>query len=878
MSQLPAHPVRESENNSFFTSAHHFSMDCPQFNNYDHSTKYDYSTTNINIGKDVKQKLKEELEFVKDAGIDDDKVCFPDTRTEIVKEISDWIRQEDINTSRKFILCGEAGTGKSAIAHTVGQKFKKLGFLVAFFAFNRSFLKDRTPSNALRTIAYTLGVGDHDFAEGLLKAFDQDPFVAHSSSIEGQWENLIVAPAQRVDPSKHVVIILDALDESGPQKPDGPRDRTLATKAEGYFQWASTVCKALSGDGKGGSSVQKNFQKFMSTAPGNHKDLSPLDSLYMTILEECFDWRIQEVMEGYKNVMAIILAAFEPLTRTSLKKLQLMGCKHCNMELNGEEMETVVAVICYLGSLFTGVDYLDTPIKPVHTSIHDFLLDETRSRMFAVNIAQGHNILAWGSLQLMINDLHFNMCDLESSYVFNSQVRDLKAKIAKGIPHQIEYASCFWDQHLYQIQSTNSLLLLLEEFWFRSSIFWLEVLSLLQKVHVVSRAIENVRKWIQVADEANETIVQKTIHHRSKAVVKVKKWLQKQKGKGGVFKASNQKAEGRNFETLLDEVQQFVRVFGRAITDSTPHLYLSAIPFIPKESTLQQVYSQHTTRIASVCNGHKTKWSYQQAILIGHTGYVKSVAFSPDGRRIVSGSDDHSVQVWDAESGKAVGNPMKAYAGQFKSVAFSPDGQRIVSGSDDGSVLVWDAESGKAVGKPMKGHTDQVNSVAFSPDGRRIVSGSSEHSVQVWDAESGKQWEPMKGHTGWVNSLHSPQMAKGLCPDPLTFSAGLDAESGKAVGNPMKGHTGWVNSVAFSPDGRRIVSGSSDHSVRVWVAFSPDGRMIVSGSDDHSVQFWDAESVLSPCSPDRSGGKSIANRSWESTDVDRSMTWVGPLK
>ncbi|KAF9068803.1 hypothetical protein BDP27DRAFT_1363869 [Rhodocollybia butyracea] len=542
-----------------FTGAHNFSISGPsQF------TVNNYPMTNTSPRNDMRQKLQRELNFVAlNAGIDGDKICLPGTRGEIIREITNWVQYENDNTVRRYILCGEAGTGKSAIAHTVGKKLQEMGFLVAFFAFNRSMLENRTPSNALRTIAYTIGVSDQNFAEGLLKVFGEDPSLSGSTSIQTQWEKLIVAPAQRVDLAKH--------------DPDGPRDqllsvlmsgrndlpsnfrvfttsrlendiivyveksinwhasprirmmrdiegieediyrfvvakmqtggglgilvhsqcRLLATKAEGYFQWASTVCKALRGGGKGGLSVQARFQQFMDTAPGNYTDLTPLDSLYMSILAECFD---QEAMERYHSVMAIILAVFEPLSRTSLKKIQIIGFP--------EESDTIDAVVCFLGSLFTGVESLDTPISPVHTSIRDFLVDETRSRKFAVNIGQGHTMLVWGSLQLMMKNLHFNMCALENSYVFNSDVKDMNARIAKTIPQELQYACLFWDEHLCQSAATEDLLILVEKFWYKSSLFWLEVMSIFQTIHVVSRAIENVRKVkIEVPDKVSDCLM-----------------------------------------------------------------------------------------------------------------------------------------------------------------------------------------------------------------------------------------------------------------------------------------------------------------------------------------------------------------------------------
>ena len=162
--------------------------------------------------------------------------------------------------------------------------------------------------------------------------------------------------------------------------------------------------------------------------------------------------------------------------------------------------------------------------------------------------------------------------------------------------------------------------------------------------------------------------------------------------------------------------------------------------------------------------------------LQGH-GSVNSVAFSPDGRHIVSGSRDDTIQVWDAQTGAQVGNPLQGHTDSVKSVAFSPDGRHIVSGSRDQTIQVWDAQTGAQVGNPLQGHTSSVTSVAFSPDGRHIVSSSWDDTIQVWDIQTGAQ-----------------------------------------VGNPLKGHTESISSVAFSPDGRHIVSGSEGHTIQCWDA------------------------------------------------------------
>jgi tRNA A-37 threonylcarbamoyl transferase component Bud32 len=128
-----------------------------------------------------------------------------------------------------------------------------------------------------------------------------------------------------------------------------------------------------------------------------------------------------------------------------------------------------------------------------------------------------------------------------------------------------------------------------------------------------------------------------------------------------------------------------------------------------------------------------TQLKNRQTILQGHMDYVTSIAFSPDGQRIASGSWDNTLKVWDAASGQAT-LTLRGHTGVVSSVAFSPDGKRIVSGSEDNTLKVWDAASGQAT-LTLRGHTDAVSSVAFSPDGQRIVGGSRDNTLKVWPLE-----------------------------------------------------------------------------------------------------------------------------------------------
>jgi WD40 repeat protein/energy-coupling factor transporter ATP-binding protein EcfA2 len=243
----------------------------------------------------------------------------------------------------------------------------------------------------------------------------------------------------------------------------------------------------------------------------------------------------------------------------------------------------------------------------------------------------------------------------------------------------------------------------------------------------------------------------------------------------------------------------------------------------------------------------------------GHEDAVTSVALSPDGKTLVTGSNDSTAKLWDTATGKELAT-LKGHQKSITSVALSPDGVMLATGSEDKTVRLWEVASGKEL-TTLKEHIEAISSLAFSPDGKMLAVGSYDQ-IAIWDVASRKELTTLK-------ASKSPVTAVAFSPDGRTLATSIgynsillwDIASYQKIAWFIES-TGGITCVAFSPDGKTVVTGSFDGAARLWdvasgkvlkpfeghtgtvnaVAFSPDGKILATGSLDNSIKLWDTAS------------------------------------
>ena len=291
-----------------------------------------------------------------------------------------------------------------------------------------------------------------------------------------------------------------------------------------------------------------------------------------------------------------------------------------------------------------------------------------------------------------------------------------------------------------------------------------------------------------------------------------------------------------------------------------------SVAFSPNGKYVASSSDDHTIRLWDGATGQCLN------VLSGHTSRVWSIAFSPNGETLASGSEDQSVRLWDLDTASshrlkdaaAHANTLSArcrkqFVGATNlvwSVAFSPDGQMLASGSEDHIIRLWRLATGECV-QHLQGHDRRIWSVAFSHD-NLLASSSDDHTVKLWDVSSGTCLRTLEGHLNWVNSVAFSPNGKILASGGGDSTVRIwDVSTGQCL-QVLEEHTRWIWSVAFSPNGQWLASASGDGSIKLWdlqagtcfatipaeggfvsaVSFSPTKQMLAGSCGDNAVRVW----------------------------------------
>ncbi|QRW20296.1 Vegetative incompatibility protein HET-E-1 [Rhizoctonia solani] len=785
-----------------------------------------------------------------------------------------------------------AGTGKTTIANTLCSTLYDNHELGASFFCTKSLPECRNVKSILSTIAYQLARFSNPFRIALLEALERDPDV-HTKLLQVQFERMILKPLQAVKSSlpANTIIVIDALDECENEngvkqicdvlleyalelpvkflissRPESYiRERMdkltlktqltlheldartveadiktylqrelelipvtfteeqlaiLAKRAGVLFVYAATVVRYIG--------ARNSSERLHSILMGSESELrSPnkthdIDVLYETILRSAFSDSLEpSETRRMKLVLYTVICAQEPLTIGSLAGL-----------LNMSTIEVHEALRPLWSVLYVSQSQSDTSkrVTTLHASFPEYLLDSNRSKEFLCNGEAHNSKLAKLCLErIKRNKLQFNICNLETSYIFDDEVPDLDNKITRAIPLDLLYACKYWEAHLVLGRKSSELAKALHGFLSKNLLVFMEVLNLHKQLVKCIGWIENVVCWIRGSD---------------------------------CFK---------DVEPLAQDAQRFVAIFAtNPISRSTPHLYVSMLASWPDHRLISKYYAKPTNCLFHFKGLASTERQMALLNVIQVHEPVYCVAFAPNGQFFVTNTPDNTIGIWDAISCQMRTDPMRGHSSRVQCLAIASNNISICSGSWDGSIRIWHSQNGQPMAGPFtynRDVPDRVYSVNFSFDGLLILSTTALGHIYVSSSQDGS----LKHHLR-VGMECGEVFSAAFSPNASVVIAGIgpsiymwDTQKGHLICEPLTGHTKFIYQIAFFPDGKRFVScgdGPGGGETRIWdvsdyktthtifgnhrlgvssVSVSPNGAFIATGSEDCTVQVRDTE-------------------------------------
>ena len=502
------------------------------------------------------------IAYADGAGLNTTKTCLDGTRILILSEIVDWIEDCTPEAPRIFWLHGNAGKGKSAIAHTIAVQYQNMGRLGSCFCFTRTSHTERRHEKLFTTIARDLADRDVWLRQALAEALSNHHSLKGTRDVMQQWQELVLGPLSKWRPVLgNVVVVIDALDESGGERTrkhilDILSSQVMALPANIRILLTSRplhdihdtlrhakhvvsrslddipastaeddirlyISKKLGGLGEGFRAqefthlAQKSdglFEwarlacEFISMRKPGHTPIQRFRAIMSQAPERAGRTLLDEM---YTAILGDTLGPTpEALTQFRSVMRQILGIREPLTidSLNalryrtcaGEDGVGVESILEFMASLLSGIADRSTAVRPLHASFHDYLIDPERSGEFWVDMRGIHDELSFACLRVMY-DLSFNICGLETSYALNANIKDLDEKVRRNIHPHLSYACRFWASHLEEAVFEQSLAREVVHFLISERIlFWMEALTLLKALGNASGALAAVAAWLEV--------------------------------------------------------------------------------------------------------------------------------------------------------------------------------------------------------------------------------------------------------------------------------------------------------------------------------------------------------------------------------------------
>ncbi|CAE6497094.1 unnamed protein product [Rhizoctonia solani] len=834
--------------------------------------------------------------------------CTKGTRVDILNHVHAWV--ENPSSSPVYWINGLAGTGKTTIAYSLCEKLYQDHKLAASFFCSRGLVECRETKFVILSIAYQLAQLSAPFRITVLDAFKQIELKKIDHSLDLQFGSLISQPLLKVKHTlpDQLVVVIDALDEckdkegvvrlldillakaselpvkfivSSRPEPEirGPMMKqsnqessqvllheidintvradirlylqdpiwsplqfrqdtlvddqisTLVERAGALFIYAKIAALHIAHE-RGAVSVGQNTPQLTP----DYRYYKEIDQMYAPILQAALD--NPTLNEADKDDIHRVLQYFtQSHTWTTIDRIsELLEMDNTRVWRALQPFWSAIHVFEACGAA-----------RLLHPSFAGYIIKFLLLEPYMYSAEEHHHTVSIAQVCLDVfrnTKLRCAFSRLQSSYLPDSRT------VADNIPYAMFHAARYWATYLKY--TTRSLIILkeLEEFLSVHLLLWIEIMNLKGCAHELPKLVQLVKDWVEVDTDYPADL-----------------------------------------QALINDCLQFTQafIFDNACR-STLHTYKSILPLWPQSSHIAKFYAEHTPLLITAEGTAITRRLYTLMATWNFDTDINSPTYSPDGTLIAVGVGCEVLLLAEPTTGsQQQPSRLIGHSDAVLSAHFSPDGTRVVSGSLDKSIRVWDIKSGEIVLGPIQGHTGNVHCVAFSPNGASIASGSLDETIRLWDSCTGEPlFEPLTGYGSITGVKFSPdgQWMAACTLSGLVMQSTKDGRVLKVL-LPNRDDV-RLRSVDISPDGTRIASGSIASGVYVWdvesgelvlgpllfpdtplcdepfasLSFSPDGSCLISSAPNGKICLWESKTGALAPEPVQGGAGSIASVSF----------------